>query len=117
MSSFDFKVLPGAEIFLAIMCIQLSKMYGNILLQIPSAPPKNMPQDYSINWMYQAVLAPGGSLNPVQIPSGQFPKAKRHGLTESRAGPGREMVAGPAEVMSAQEDGFSQGKRLILPCS
>lgn len=75
-----------------------------------------MSQDHSINWMYQALLAPGKFLKPVQIPRGQFHEAEGCRLTRSGAGPTIKVVAGPGEVMLAEEEGFCQGKRLILPC-
>lgn len=94
LSSFDFKIFPDPEIFLPIKNTQWSKIYGNILLYIPPAPPTNMSQDHSINWIYHAVLAPGGSLKPVQIPNGQFPQAEGRHLTGSGAGPARKWGLG-----------------------
>lgn len=76
-----------------------------------------MPQDHSISWMYQALLTPRGSSKSIQIPNGQFPQAKGNGLTGCLIGPGRLVVARPVEGLSAQEEGLSQSKELILPCS
>lgn len=78
LSSFDFKVFPDteAEIFLPIKCIQWSKIYGNILLQMPLTLPTNMSQGHSISCIYQAVLVPGAFLKPVQIPKVKFFQAE-----------------------------------------
>lgn len=116
MSSFDLKILPGAEIFHPIKSTQWSRIDGSILLQTPPAPPTNRPPDHSISWIDRAVLVPGRSLKyPVQIPYGQFPQAEGHYLTSSGTGSARKVVAGPVEVTLAQEEGFSQNKRLGLP--
>ena len=47
----------------------------------PRPPAPALPE--TINWTFQAVLAPGGSSKPVQIPSDWYPQAKGCRLTGS----------------------------------
>lgn len=64
------------------------------------------------------VPGPAGPQKVLTICSdSQFPQAKGCGLTGYWIRPGRLVVARPAEVISAQEEGFSQSKKLILSCS
>lgn len=92
LSSFDFKLLPGAELFLPIMSVQQSKICGNILLQTPPAPPTNMPQDHFISWMYQLNWPLEG---PQSLSDSQWPASPGQGcsLIGAKAGPGRDVVA------------------------
>ena len=92
------------------------KICGNILLQMPPVPPTNMPRIMPSIGCTRLCWPPNGPQSLFGFPKTSFPKAlKGRGLTRSRIGPGRLVVAMPAEVTSAQEEGFSQSKKLILP--